>query len=114
MYNGRAGRDVWYNIFELHGNSYCCQTHQFTVSLNERFVTGASDKIGICNDNNCSQAGSFVDEQIVWKPNQYSLWRQWSIDGSPIPVWDPKTSSPASYEILHLKFGPHFTMDYGK
>jgi hypothetical protein len=108
-----AGRYVDYGIFELHGNSYCCQTHQFTVSLNERFLSGNPSGKGICNHNNCSQPGAFEDIQNVTQSTPYSIWRQWSIDGSPIPVWDPKTSSPASYEILHLKFGHHFTMDYG-
>ena len=109
-----AGRYVDYGIFELVGNSYCCQTHQFTVELRETLLNGDPAGRSICNQPDCSQAGAFEDTQNVKEGSPYSVRRYWSIDFNPIPVWDPLTSSPAPFEILHLKFPGPFIMEYGK
>jgi hypothetical protein len=84
------------------------------ISLLETSVSG-SDK-GICKPKVCAGNGpTFMDDQKVDEGSPFTIRRDWSLAGFPVPVWNPVTSSPAAYEILHLQFkNPSFTMEYSK
>lgn len=74
---------------------------------------GSHAGTGICDHNNCSEAGAFEDTQSVKQGTPYSVKRTWSLNGSVAPVWNPNARAPAAYEVLHLDYSKGFTMEYG-
>ena len=121
---GMTGRDVNYYIHDLYFQgghwSYSADTvGSYWVNLQEILLTGSHSGTGICDHPICSMYGVFEDGQSVWDGNDYSISRQWGLSrtegtfGNSIPVWDPNTKKPASYEILHLKYKANlFAMEY--
>lgn len=113
--NDWRGRDVDYGVFELNKNGTLgYRNRDVTIGLHEKLVSGANEKRGICDHSNCSEQGTFEDTQSVQKGHDFSVQRSWTANGVSIGIWNPRTSQPAKYEVLHLQYGSEFTMDYGK
>ncbi len=109
-------RYVTYHAYYLDGESLGAQDKNESdiISLIESPISGSDQ--GICYPGVCrgkkTFPPSFDDDQRVLAGAPFMIRRNWYVNGWHVPVWNLKTSKPATDETLSLQYGKPFRIEY--